>query len=195
MKRKELWNDKTGSVSAKLEECEVRRAHAKTDSGDHHSLVSATAFTETLNTTEIALLSFLHRWKNLELQTLMSRILCLSNSSMVSSSCLVVRVASMVALCSSLSAWGGVQIQHTLNILPNMRPTHQVVAKVLFHASSFTCSNFLDELFSFWHMVHTKREILTFGLFNLALHGRQIIPWPLFCCRCCTVACAELAWK
>lgn len=96
-------------------------------------------------------------YKNSEEQTLMSRIFCFSNSSMVSSSCLVVRVASIVALWSSLSAWWEQKVIQNKYATHHMRPPWLVVAKALeknkIHpcSSSHTCSNCLQELFWYWH--------------------------------------------
>lgn len=105
---KEFWDDKARIVSTnwrRNKRCgQVSKMTLKITTVWFHFTAAHCFNGHTFPTTEIVVLNL--RWtKSWEQQTLMSRIFCFSNSSMVSSSCLVVRVASIVALWSSLSAW------------------------------------------------------------------------------------------
>ncbi len=110
---KEFWNDRIWIVSNSWRRIKL--------SLSGFTSLSPTASTD-IYAYEIVVLNL--RWiESSEQQTLMSRIFCFSNSSMVSSSCLVVRVASMVALWSSLSAWW--ENKWINNTLQNMSDQHE----------------------------------------------------------------------
>lgn len=91
----EFWNDKARIISSN------RRRINRSGQMSGFTSLSPTVSTDIYFPQQKFLFLI---WCGLKDQTLMSRIFCFSNSSMVSSSCLVVRVASMVALWSSLSA-------------------------------------------------------------------------------------------